>query len=311
MEIKELTLKVKEISKSYGFSKVGITQAVPIPKEKSRLKDWIDSSYHADMHWINKRFEERSNIISYYPFAKSVISLATNYFTGINESNNESKISNYAWGDDYHKVIKPRLYSILNEIKLIMNDVEGVVCVDTSPVMEKVWAQKAGLGWIGKHTNLISRDFGSWIFLSEIILNIDLEKDKPFIEDLCGTCVACIDACPTNALSDYVLDSNKCISYHTIEHKGSFDSITPNPAYFSGYIYGCDICQEVCPWNIKFSRKSNEPLFQKREMIEKFELIGWDGLNQENFRETFKNSAVKRTKFFGLQRNINYIKGKC
>ncbi len=258
------------------------------------------------MEWIPKRSEERGNIKKYYPEAKSVISLGLNYFTGnVSKEKNIGKISNYAWGDDYHKLIKSRLYQLLKNIKALDSSINGIVCVDTSPIMEKDWAQKAGIGWIGKHTNLITRDYGSWIFLAEILLDIKLDYDKPFNNDLCGSCTACLDSCPTNAFPEpYVLDSNKCISYLTIEHRGDLPKDIRDK--LSGWIYGCDICQEVCPWNIKFSQISSNKEFEARSDIQSRQLKIWNSLTEEEFKILFKNSAVKRTKFKGLKRNINY-----
>ena len=259
------------------------------------------------MSWMKTRSEERRNIYKYSPEAKSVISLSMNYFTGNSSTNkNIGKISNYAWGDDYHQIIKPRLYELLNSIKSKQPNTKGVVCVDTSPVMEKTWAQIGGLGWIGKHTNLITRDYGSWIFLGEVLLNIELEYDMPFIEDLCGSCTACMDACPTNAFpKPYVLDASKCISYLTIEHRGDLPIEMENK--LSGWIYGCDICQEVCPWNIKFSQNSKELSFEPRSNLQERSLTEWEQLTQEEYRTLFKNSAVKRTKLKGLKRNIDAV----
>jgi epoxyqueuosine reductase len=224
-----------------------------------------------------------------------------NYFHGI--ADGEMKISNYAWGDDYHDLLKERLYQLLKLVKERLPNVKGVVCVDTSPVMEKVWAQRAGLGWIGKHTNLISRDYGSWLFLGELILDCELDYDDPFEEDLCGSCTACLDACPTDAIvEDYLLDSRRCISYLTIEHRGDL------PEEFDGQleerIFGCDICQEVCPWNLKFSQKSREPLFAPRSEIVKRNSEKWSRLTEEEFHRIFRKSPVKRAKFAGLKRNI-------
>lgn len=226
-----------------------------------------------------------------------------NYFSGNTQDDLKSKFkfSNYAWGEDYHSLIKDRLQILLKWIKNTSEEIEGVACVDTSPIMEKSWAQKAGLGWQGKHTNLISRDYGSWLFLGEIILNIPLDYDKPFIEDLCGSCTACIDACPTNAITSYQLDSNKCISYRTIEHRGEFDE---NENNLDGWIYGCDICQEVCPWNEKFSKISPEKSFFPKTEILDWSEKKWMDLDDATFKKLFKGSAVKRTKFSGLQRNI-------
>ena len=302
----ELNKFIQKSAENLGFSKVGFAKAQTHLESQLKLSSWIDNGYHATMDWIPKRSTERGDILKYYPKAKSVISLGFNYFTG-NTSNkkNSGKLSNYAWGDDYHNLIKSKLYQLLIDIKLYQDDINGIVCVDTSPIMEKDWAQKAGLGWIGKHTNLISRDFGSWIFLAEIILDIELEYDQPFIEDLCGTCTACLDNCPTNAFpKPYVLDANKCISYLTIEHRDSLPSEMIDK--LSGWIYGCDICQEVCPWNIKFSQLSNEEGFQARSDLQSRQLSVWNSLTEEEFKILFKNSAVKRTKFKGLKRNITH-----
>ncbi len=234
---------------------------------------------------MEKRKNERGDIHDYFSNAKSVVSVGLNYYTGHdqNDISSDFKFSNYAWGDDYHDVLKSKLFTLLGWLKYEVNDVKGLVCVDTSPVMDKVWAQNAGLGWQGKHTNLITRDHGSWLFLGELILDIELEPDEPFTEDLCGSCTACIDACPTQALGEYEIYSEKCISYLTIEHRGDFPE---EQNELHGWIYGCDICQEVCPWN------------------EKLEKEDWRALDEEGFRKLFKGSAVKRTKFSGLSRNI-------
>jgi epoxyqueuosine reductase len=259
------------------------------------------------MQWMENRADERGDVAKYYPKAKSVISLGLNYFTGNASLHPDvGKISNYAWGDDYHDLIKSRLYNLLSEIKSKYPKINGIACVDTSPIMEKDWAQKAGLGWIGKHTNLITRDYGSWIFLGELLLDVELEYDMPFDDDLCGTCTACLDACPTNAFPEpYVLDSNKCISYLTIEHRGDLPTELENK--LSGWIYGCDICQEVCPWNITFSQISNENSFLPRENIQERRMPQWEKLTEQDFRTLFKKSAVKRTKYSGLKRNISLL----
>jgi len=260
------------------------------------------------MHWMESRSIERGNIHNYFPKAKSIISVSMNYFTGnASEDLNVGKISNYAWGEDYHTLIKPRLYKLLQSIQTIEPGINGLACIDTSPVMEKVWAQKSGIGWIGKHTNLISRDYGSWIFLGEIIIDKELDYDAPFIEDLCGSCTACLDACPTNAFPEpYILDSSKCISYLTIENREAFSNEIG--ANLSGWIYGCDICQEVCPWNIKFSQISNEKSFQTKKNIKNKTIEFWSDITENDFTNLFKNSAVKRTKFSGLKRNIDAVK---
>ena len=300
-EFRKLSIFIKESANTLGFEKVGIASAVSLDTSAERLDEWLHQGRHATMNWMAVRAEERKNILNYFPEAKSVISVGMNYFHGI--ADGEMKISNYAWGDDYHDLLKERLYQLLKLVKERLPDVKGVVCVDTSPVMEKVWAQRAGLGWIGKHTNLISRDYGSWLFLGELILDCDLDYDDPCEEDLCGSCTACLDACPTDAIvEDYLLDSRRCISYLTIEHRGDL------PEEFDGQleerIYGCDICQEVCPWNLKFSQKSREPLFAPRSEIVKRNSEKWSRLTEEEFHRIFRKSPVKRAKFAGLKRNI-------
>lgn len=300
----ELTSRIKVKAKELGFVKIGITKAVETPIEKSQLNKWLNNNLHGQMHWMDNTFEKRGDIFNYFPDSKSVISLGFNYFTGVSTDYWEvGKVSNYAWGEDYHSYLKSKLYELLDFIKQHKSSINGVVCVDTSPVMEKVWAQKAGIGWIGKHTNLITPDFGSWIFLGEIILDDELIFDEPFINDLCGTCTACIDLCPTEALQPYVIDSNKCISYLTIEYKEQFSSNIDT----HDWIYGCDICQEVCPWNIKFNQLSNDLAFQVRPEIKNKQINDWLLISELDFRKIFKNSAMKRTKYKGLIRNIKKV----
>ena len=299
----DFTLEIKSKANEIGFEKIGIAEIEPIKNAKANLESWILKGNHASMNWIEKRKNERGNIHSYFPEAVSLISVGMNYYSGYSQEDLSSKFkfSNYAWGDDYHNVLKTRLKILLEWIKSASSEIKGVVCVDTSPVMEKVWAEKAGLGWQGKHTNLITRDYGSWLFLGEIILNIPLEYDKPFMDDLCGTCTACIDDCPPGALAEYEIDSKKCLSYQTIEHRGDFDE---NSIDLDNWIYGCDICQEVCPWNKKFAKKTKEKSFFPRDEIIKYSDNDWNQLNEEKFRKIFKDSPVKRTKHFGLKRNI-------
>ena len=294
---------IKKKAQELGFQKVGIARADPTPKEKNDLETWLDQGRHATMGWMEKRKDERGNIHTYFPEAKSIISVGMNYHVGKgqNDINSDLKFSTYAWGDDYHDVLKKRIFQLLKWIKESQTEIKGIVCVDTSPVMDKVWAQRAGLGWIGKHTNLISRDQGSWLFLGELILNMDLEYDAPFVEDLCGSCTACIDACPTQALEEYRINAGKCISYLTIEHRGELPEAEND---LHGWIYGCDICQEVCPWNQKFARESDRSEFQPRQEILDRTKEDWKQLTEKKFREIFKGSAVKRAKFAGLKRNI-------
>ena len=294
---------IKQRAHEIGFHKVGITNAAETKKERDNMEDWLLQKKHGGMDWMKKRKSERGNIFEYFPEVKTVISLGYNYYVGKNQLdlNSKYKFSNYAWGDDYHDVIKKKLFYLLKEIEKKHPKIKGLVCVDTAPVMEKVWAQKAGLGWQGKHTNLISRDYGSWLFLGELLLDVELPIDSPFSDDLCGSCTACIDACPTMALNEYQIDASKCISYLTIEHRGEFNEDQKN---LDGWIYGCDICQEVCPWNNSFSQASNDSYFKPRESIADRTDQEWNNLDQSDFSKIFKKSAVKRTKFSGLRRNI-------
>ena len=295
---------IKKKAEELGFQKVGIARAEKTPQEKSDLDSWLMQGNHASMAWMMNRKDERGNIHKYFPEARSVIAVGMNYYTGNNQEDLRSdyKFSNYAWGDDYHTVLKKQLYQLLNWIKENNSKVKGVVCVDTSPVMDKVWAQRGGLGWIGKHTNLISRDLGSWLFLGELILDLELDYDAPFEEDLCGTCLACIESCPTQALDEYKIDAGKCISYLTIEHRGE---LPESQSDLHGWIYGCDVCQEVCPWNEKFAIETKTGEFQPRKEIVEFISEDWDSLDEDSFKRIFKDSAVKRTKYVGLKRNID------
>ncbi len=292
---------IKSQAQNLGFDLVGIAPAQPLEEESFRLREWINRGYHAAMKWMENRMEEREDIRNYFPEAKSVITLAMNYFHGI--ANGDLKVSNYAWGDDYHDVVKRKLRKLLTNIQKVKPEVKGIACVDTSPVFEKAWAQRAGLGWQGKHTNLITRDYGSWLFLGELILDIELDYDLSFDEDLCGTCTACIDACPTSALSDYVLDARRCISYHTIEHRGGLTDEFKDQ--LNGWIFGCDICQEVCPWNIKFAQLSQESDFIPRTEITEKSKREWHKMTIDEYRRIFRKSTIKRVKFEELMRNIN------
>ena len=303
MKNQSLTDYIKQSAQNIPFNHIGIAKAKIYKEDKKYLSDWINNGYHGDMQWIKNRFLERTNIFTYYPEAKSIIIVTQNYYTGNSNSDDKAgKISNYAWGDDYHLVIKKKLYKFLEQIKKYNNNINGIVCVDTSPVMEKAWAQRAGVGWIGKHTNLITKDIGSWFFIGAIIINQELEYDNFFKEDLCGSCTACIDDCPTGAIIEpYQLDSNKCISYLTIEHRGDLPSEYEDK--LDGWIYGCDICQEVCPWNKKFSKMTNEDAFQRRANFHR-KISDWESLSEEEYKKIFKKSAIKRTKYSGLMRNI-------
>ena len=292
---------IKDKATELGFNYIGFSSAQDID---DNLEKWINLKYHASMSWMNTTKDKRNNIFNYFPEVKTVISFAYNYYTNENNLNKENyKISNYAWGNDYHDILKSKLYKIVNHIKNYKDNFEYKVCVDTSPIMEKYWAQKSGIGWVGKHTNLINNEIGSWFFLGEILLDFEVIYDIPFNYDLCGTCTKCIDECPTDAIVDeYVLDSNKCISYLTIEHRNELPEEYLEK--LDNWIYGCDICQQVCPWNQKFSLITNDENFTIRKKIENKEKKDWENLSVEEYKKTFKKSAVKRTKYSGLKRNI-------
>ena len=301
------SLSIKQKAKKLGFQKIGIAKAKEYGEDQKNLDSWLQEGRNGTMDWIKKRKDERGNIFNYFPEAKSVISLGLNYYVGKNQNDiySDYKFSNYAWGDDYHNVLKKRIFELLDWIKRSSNKVKGLACVDTAPIMEKVWAREAGLGWIGKHTNLITKDYGSWVFLGELILDIELDYDLPFDEDLCGSCTACLDSCPTDAIDSYKIDAKKCISYLTIEHRGKFEDQSIN---LDSWIYGCDICQEVCPWNKKFEEVSDLDEFQPRTSIVNYNNDDWNNLSVKNYTNLFTKSPVKRTKYKGLKRNINQNK---
>jgi epoxyqueuosine reductase len=304
---RSLTDFIKLRAGELGFSKVGIARAEKLAGEGSRLREWLTRGYHGTMSWMGRNISKRVDVRELVPDAQSVVSLASNYFTPAEHSEgpNHGKVSRYAWGDDYHLVLIPRIRELVSCIKQERPGVNAAVYVDTGPVMDKAWAVRAGVGWLGKHTNVITREYGSWVFLGEIILNIELEYDAQ-MEDLCGTCAACIDACPTAAIVEpYVLDANRCISYLTIEHKGEI----PNElkAHLQNWIFGCDICQDVCPWN-RFEQTTEERAFAPRVGNVNPELEEIRTMKADEFSERFKGSAVKRTKLAGLIRNVDAVR---
>lgn len=305
--MQSLTQKIKQKAHELGFEQAGIAPAEPLSAEAERLAAWLARSYHATMHWMERSTDRRTNPQKVVPGARSVISVTVNYYTShrIIDHPERGKISRYAWGDDYHDIVSKRLRSLWEYIKELEPDAEGRYYVDTGPVMEKVWAMRAGNGWIGKHTNLISREYGSWIFLGEIITTLDLEYDVP-TQDYCGTCRRCIDACPTGAIvNEYILDSDKCLSYITIEHRNAYpDYIKQNTEH---WIFGCDICQDVCPWNIKFARPTAVEGFQPRPENLNPLLVDIVSMAQEDFSRRFRKSPVKRTKLSGLRRNARAV----
>ncbi len=302
MDIKLRTQITKEKAKNLGFDFCGISKAGFLDDEARNLEKWLQKDYHGKMAYMANYFDKRLDPTKLVDGAKSVISVILNYFPE-NELETELKISKYAYGEDYHFVLKRKLADLLSFMQENFGEINARIFVDSAPVMDKVWAKKSGLGWVGKHSNLINKEMGSFFFLGEIICDLEMETDGP-IKDYCGTCTACIDACPTDAIAEpYVVDGSKCISYLTIELKENI------PNEFKGkmenWIFGCDICQDVCPWN-RFSKKHNNPEFVPSDQLRN--IAKWEEITQELFREIFKNSAIKRTKFEGLKRNISFIK---
>lgn len=301
-----LSAYIKEKARSLGFSRVGIARAEVLTEEGRRLNEWLGRGFHGTMTWMQKDTEKRVDVGRIVPGAKSVISVALNYYVPASYSNADGtgKISRYAWGDDYHIVMTPRIQSLVDCIKSEKPDVRSAAYVDTGPVMDKAWAARAGIGWIGKHTNVITKEYGSWVFLGEIIVDLELEYDEP-IADFCGSCSACIEACPTDAIVEpYVLDSTKCISYLTIENRGEIpEQLKPKLA---NWVYGCDICQDVCPWN-RFQQPTDEIAFRPREENIDPDLQALSEIAEEEFSRRFRRSPVKRTKRAGLVRNAKAV----
>jgi epoxyqueuosine reductase len=302
------SVAIKERARVEGFNKVGIVSAVSLDDEGRRLKEWLARGYHGAMSWMARDVEKRVNPRAIFPEARSVVVVALNYYTPRQHEQNPftGKVSRYAWGDDYHDVVSGKLRSLLSWIQEQDPNAAGKVCVDIQPMMDKAWAVRAGLGWLGKHTNVITQEYGSWVFIGELLLNIELDYDDEQVEDHCGTCTLCIDACPTDAITEpYVVDSNKCISYATIELRAPElpPAIHEN---LSGWMYGCDICQDVCPWN-RFETATDDPRFAPRAGNVNAELREIVELTHDAYVERFRGSAMKRAKLSGLQRNARAL----
>jgi epoxyqueuosine reductase len=300
-----LTSLIKQRALELGFTKAGVTSAAPFDEEADRFEAWVAQGSHGLMGWLKRNHDKRRDVANILPGAKSIISLALNYYHPHQHHESDLKISRYAWGTDYHELIPQKLEELLAYIKELVPEANGRYYADTGPLLEKAIAQRAGIGWIGKHTNVITREVGSWVFLSEIILDIELEADQP-VADMCGTCTRCIDACPTDAISDpFQLDATRCISYLTIELKQDKE-IAPDYD-LQGWLYGCDICQDVCPWN-RFEQPSSVEEFAPRmENISLSEATLFP-MEQEEFSRRFKKSPIKRTKLAGLKRNLRALK---
>ena len=295
-------------AKAIGFDLIGFTRAGILKKETKYLEDWLSKDYHAGMDYMKRNLEKRKDVKNILRNAKSVISLGMNYYTPYSYSDKKDtgKISRYAWGKDYHLIIWALLDQFEEELKIVDPYFKSFSYVDTGPVMDKAWAVRAGIGWLGKHTNVINREIGSWFFIANLITNCEFDYSEQ-IPDLCGSCTACIDACPTAAIVEgYLIDSNKCISYLTIENKNKIPDEFEDK--FDNWLFGCDICQDVCPWNQKFSVVTPINEFHpKKKEIELNEVLN---MKEEEFNFQFKQSPVKRTKLSGLKRNANFLKGK-
>jgi len=289
-----------------GFSAIGISRAEHMVEEAQRLEHWLSQGYHGQMSYMDNHFDKRVDPTKLVPGAKSVISLMYNYYNPTMQQDVDApKISMYAYGHDYHKVVKDQLYEMIHRMREKIGQIKGRCFVDSAPVMERDWARRSGLGWIGKHTLLLSKQKGSYFFLAELIIDIDLEYDHP-VADHCGQCTKCIDACPTDAISQegYILDASKCISYLTIELRDAIP--TEFRPHMEGWVFGCDICQNVCPWN-RFSVSHKEPAFEPKDKMLTMKRGDWIELTADVFGQLFAGTAVERTKFSGLRRNIDFI----
>lgn len=309
--VESFTKQIKERAIAIGFDKIGIVPAQILTAEAARFDEWLAKDFHAEMRWLEREPEKRVNPALIFPAAKSVLVVALNYYTAHEheESVEKGKVSRYAWGDDYHDVLKEKLRELLAFIKSVDETADGKICVDTAPMMDKAWAVRAGLGWLGKHSNVITKERGSWIFIGEIILNVELEYETETVEDHCGSCRKCLDACPTTAIvAPYVVDSSRCLSYATIELRSDDlpDHIKEN---LNGWLYGCDVCQDVCPWN-RFEKPSGEPRFEPRPDNVSRDLKAVLELSPETYAAKFRRSAMKRTKLAGLQRNARALASK-
>jgi len=300
------TRLIKDEAKRLGFLSCGISKAEFLEEEAPRLEKWLNQNMHGQMSYMENHFDKRLDPTLLVPDSKSVISLLLNYFpSDYQKDENAPKISKYAYGQDYHHVIKKKLKELQEYISEEIGEVHGRAFVDSAPVLDKAWAAKSGLGWIGKNSNLLTQKVGSFYFIAELIIDLELDYDTP-VTDHCGTCTACIDACPTQAIvNPYVVDGSKCISYFTIELKEEIP--TEYKGQFDNWMFGCDVCQDVCPWN-RFSKPHNEPLFNPKPELLEMTKKDWEEITQEVFSKVFQKSAVKRTKFSGLNRNIQFLK---
>jgi len=300
------TKLIKDKALSMGFASIGVSKAGFLEEEAPRLEAWLKKGYQGEMNYLENHFDKRLDPTLLVEGAKSVISLSYNYFPEEQQAEDSFKLAKYAYGQNYHHVIKKKLQDLMLFIHEEIGEVGGRVFTDSAPIMERAWAQKSGLGWNGKHSLLIQKNQGSFFFLAEMILDLDLEYDAPFQTDHCGTCTKCIDACPTQAIvPNHTVDGSKCISYFTIELKNELPNSVQGK--FEDWMFGCDICQDVCPWN-RFSKPHSEPLFHPHPDLLSMTKNDWQEITEDVFKKVFQKSAVKRTKFSGLTRNIQFLK---
>jgi epoxyqueuosine reductase len=304
---KQYTLIVKSLASKLGFDYCGIARAQKLDDDAQRLEQWLNTGMHGTMKYMENHFDLRIDPSKLVPGAKSVITLLKNYFPSGQQNPDSLKISKYAFGKDYHEVIRDKMHRFLQSIHEEIGEVHGRGFVDSAPVLERSWAQRSGLGWIGKNGNLLTKESGSFFFIATLITDLELQYDDQFAKDLCGTCTRCIDACPTEAiLPGKVVNGSKCISYFTIELK---DSLIPQELQgkFDNWAFGCDICQDVCPWN-RFSKPNDEPEFIPIPEVLNLSTREWEAMSEENFKKIFKHSAISRTKWKGIQRNIKFLR---
>ncbi len=301
------TILIKRLAADMGFNFCGIAKATKLDGDAQRLETWLNKGMHGNMHYMERYFDLRVDPSRLVPGAKSVITLLLNYFPAEKQHEDSLKISKYAYGKDYHEVIRGKLNTLIDQMKITVGEIHGRGFVDSAPVLERTWAQRSGLGWVGKNGNLINKQMGSFFFIATLITDLDLEADEMFAKDYCGTCTRCIEACPTDAiLPDKVVDGSKCISYFTIELK---EMLIPGEmkGKFDNWMFGCDTCQDVCPWN-RFSKPNSEIEFTPIPEILNLSTKEWENMTEEKFKTLFKDSPLRRSKYSGIQRNLKFIR---
>ena len=307
MNSAERSYFVRSVASRLGFDHCGLAQAQRLDEDARRLESWLSKGFQGSMHYMENHFDLRVDPGKLVPGARSVITLLLNYFPAEQQNDKAPQVSKYAYGQDYHDVIRPKLNAFLLELKEKFGEIQGRGFVDSAPVLERSWAQKAGLGWVGKNGNLINKQAGSFFFIATLITDLELEYDAPFAKDYCGTCTRCIDVCPTGAiLPGKVIDGSKCISYFTIELK---DALIPEAmkGKFDNWMFGCDACQDVCPWN-RFAKPQQQEAFTPVPEILHFSSNDWEELTEENFKKIFRDSPLKRAKYAGIRRNLRFLK---